>query len=247
MNAASGNRPAAGLGCLYGVGVGPGDPRLLTLRAVEVIRQTPVLCVPRAAASGESLALTIAAEHLTPAHEILRLPFPTDDPARAAASWREAAGIVAQRLRAGQDVAFLTEGDPMLFSTFAYVMAGVAAECPEAAIEVIPGISSVMAAAARAQTPLAAHDQRLAILPAAYGLDDLAEAARRFDTLVLMKVNRPVIEAVRQLLAANPAVTATYIRRATTPREHIAHSLDNLEADYFSLLILRTRPEPPAG
>ena len=242
------NRPSAKLGCLYGVGVGPGDPRLLTLRAVEVIRQTPVLCVPRAAASGESLALTIAAAHLTPSHEILRLPFPTDDPAGAAASWQEGAGMVAQRLRGGPDVAFLTEGDPMLFSTFAYVMAGVAAECPEAAIEVIPGISSVMAAAARARIPLAAHDQRLAILPAAYGVDDLAEAARQFETLALLKVNRPVIDAVRQLLAAHPEITATYIRRATTDREEIAHNLDDdLEADYFSLLLLKTRPDSPEG
>ena len=155
------------IGCLYGIGVGPGDPELLTLKALKAIQRVPVICVPQAANRRDSYALSIVKDYVKPEQEILRAPFPTDDAEGAAQAWREASEMVAERLRKGQDVAFLTEGDPMLYSTFSYILTGVQELCPEAPIVIIPGVSSVMAAAASSGVPLATHGQRLAILPAA--------------------------------------------------------------------------------
>ena len=235
-----------GLGCLYGIGVGPGDPELLTLKALKALQKAPVICVPQAANRRDSYALSIVNGYVKPEQEILRLPFPTDDAEGAAQVWREASVMVVERLKKGQDVAFLTEGDPMLFSTFSYVLFGVQDLCPDAPIEIIPGVSSVMAAAASSQVPLATHGQRLAILPAAYGLDDLAEATSNFDTVVLMKVSPNIAETLADLEELGLTGQSTYVRRVTTDREKVIKDVTKItdeDLDYFSLLIVKGRSE----
>ena len=230
------------MGCLYGIGVGPGDPELLTLKALKALQKAPVICVPQAANRRESYALSIVKGYVNPDQEILRTPFPTDDADGAAKVWMEASELVLQRLRKGQDVAFLTEGDPMLFSTFSYVLAGVRELCPEAPVKIIPGVSSVMAAAASSEVPLATHGQRLAILPAAYGLDDLSEATSNFDTVVLMKVSPNIGTTLAHLEELGLTDQSTYVRRVTTDREKVIKNLDEItdeDLDYFSLLIVK--------
>ncbi|MDA1128768.1 MAG: precorrin-2 C(20)-methyltransferase [Chloroflexi bacterium] len=230
------------LGCLYGIGVGPGDPELITIKALKALQRAPVICVPQAANRRESYALTIVHDYVKPEQEIMRLPFPTDDAEGAAQVWREASVMVVERLRNGQDVAFLTEGDPMLFSTFSYVLAGVQDLCPEATVQVIPGISSVMAAAASSQVPLTTHGQRLAILPAAYGLDDLAEATSNFDTVVLMKVSPNIAETLANLEELGLTKQSTYVRRVSTDWEKVIKDVTKItdeDLDYFSLLIVK--------
>ncbi len=232
------------MGCLYGIGVGPGDPELLTLKALKALKKVPVLCVPQAANQRDSYALNIVKGYVRPEQEILRLPFPTDDAEGAAQVWREASVIVVDRLKQGQDVAFLTEGDPMLFSTFSYVLAGVRELCPEAPVEIIPGVSSVMAAAASSEVPLATHGQRLAILPAAYGLDDLSEATANFDTVVLMKVSPNIVKTLTSLEELGLTGQSTYVRRVTTDREKVIKDLTEMtddDLDYFSLMIVKGR------
>ena len=234
------NPPA--LGCLYGIGVGPGDPELLTLKALKAIRSVPVICVPQAANQRESYALNIVKAYVKPEQEVLRAPFPTDDAEGAAQVWREASALVVERLERGQDVAFLTEGDPMLFSTFSYVLAGVKESCPEAPVVIIPGVSSVMAAAASSGVPLATHGQRLAILPAAYGLEDLAEVTANFDTVVLMKVSPNIVSTLAELEELGLTGQSTYVRRVSTAREKVIRDLREIteeDFDYFSLLIVK--------
>ncbi len=233
-------------GCLYGVGVGPGDPELLTLKALKAIQSVPVICVPQASNMRDSYALTIVKDYVTPDQEILRAPFPTDDADGAAKTWVEASKLVAERLGKGQDVAFLTEGDPMLFSTFSYVLTGVKEICPEAPVVIIPGISSVMAAAASSGTPLVTHGQKLAILPAAYGLDDLSEATSNFDTVVLMKVSPIIVKTLAELEGLGLTGQSTYVRRVTTDREKVIRDVTEIkdeDMDYFSLLIVRGNQE----
>ena len=230
-------------GRLYGVGVGPGDPELVTLKAQRVLQSVPLVCVPQADASADSFALSIARSFIdTHRQEILRFPFPTDDADAAADVWETAAATLAARLQQGQDAAFITEGDPMLFSTFSYVLESIKTNYPEIAVEIIPGVSSVMAAAARARLPLVTHGQRLAILPAVYGIDDLREAIANYDTIVLMKVNRVLLDALANLESLGLAGKGIYVRRATTAREQVVQDLRQLTAedlDYFSLLIIK--------
>ena len=239
----SSNLGSANYGCLYGVGVGPGDPELVTLKAQRVLQRVPLVCVPQSDSSVDSFALSIAREFIdTERQEILRFAFPTDDAEGAAEVWERAAATLAGRLQGGQDAAFITEGDPMLFSTFSYVLESIKANYPEIAVEIIPGVSSVMAAAARASVPLVTHGQRLAILPAVYGIDDLREAIANYDTIVLMKVNRVLLDALANLESLGLAGKGIYVRRATTAREQVVQDLRQLTAedlDYFSLLIIK--------
>ena len=235
--------PNADYGCLYGVGVGPGDPELVTIKARRVLQSVPIICVPQSDTSQDSFALSIVREFIdTARQEILRFGFPTDDAEAAAEVWETAAETLAGRLKQGQDVAFITEGDPMLFSTFSYVLESIRANYPEIALEIIPGVSSVMAAAARASVPLVTHGQRLAILPAVYGIDDLREAIANYDTIVLMKVNRVLLDALANLESLGLAGKGIYVRRATTDRERVVQDLQQLteeDLDYFSLLIIK--------
>lgn len=238
------NQPtASSSGRLYGVGVGPGDPELLTLKARRVLQQVPIVCVPQAETSTDSYALSIVREFLDlEKQEVLRIPFPTDDEEAAGDVWRKAAETLAERLNAGQDVAFITEGDPMLYSTFSYVLESIRDNHPEIPVEIVPGVSSVMAAAASAVAPLVTHGQRLAILPAVYGIDDLRQAIASYDTIVLMKVNRTLLDALVNLEKLGLAGKAIYVRRASTAREQVVRDLQQLSEenlDYFSLLIIR--------
>ena len=233
------------LGCFYGVGVGPGDPELLTLKASRLLQRVPVVSVARPEPGQDHYALSVVRELLDDTRqEILQLPLPSDAATAdgAAQVWRAAVDAIGERLQMGQDVAFITEGDPMLYSAFSQLLEYVQSGYPEAPVEVIPGVSSVMAAAASAGVPLVTHGQRLAILPAVYGIDDLREAITNYDTIVLMEVNRALLDALANLEKLGLAGKAFYVRRATTQREEVVQDIHQLSAedlDYFSLLIIK--------
>ena len=233
------------LGCLYGVGVGPGDPELLTLKAVRVLEASPIVFTPQAASSKDSLALTVARNYIDESKQrLIYAEFvmggTSDD------VWTEAAERIARYLLDGEDVAFLTQGDPLLYGSFMYVMVKVQAAYPQIPIEVVPGVTSITASASRAKTPLVSHAERLAVLPAMYGIDDLRDVLARNDTVVLMKVNRKAMRAVSQLEADGELSRCVFVRRATTPRERVEFSLRDVkpeETDYFSMLILSGKQE----
>ena len=150
--------------------------------------------------------------------------------------------MIAVMLENCTDVSFITEGDPMIYSTFSYVLESLKNNHPDLAVEIVPGVSSVMAAAASASVPLVTHGQRLAILPAVYGIDDLSEAIANYDTIVLMKVNRTLLQALANLEQLGLAGKGIYVRRASTSREEVVRDLNQLsgeDLDYFSLLIIR--------
>ena len=231
-------------GCLYGVGVGPGDPELLTLKAARVIANAPVIFTPQAAGSADSLALSAARPHIDESRQ--RLIYASFVMGGASDDvWADAAQRISRYLLQGDDVAFLTQGDPMLYGSFMYVMEKVQAAHPHLPIEVVPGVTSITAAAARAKLPLASKGERLAALPAMYGIDDLREALAAYDSVVLMKINRRVLATVSEMEANGELTRCVFVRRATTPREQIAFSLRDIDpagADYFSMLILSAKP-----
>lgn len=232
-----------GYGRLYGIGVGPGDPELLTLKAHRILQQVPLVCVPQATTSRDSFALGIARKFLNlDAQELMRIRFPTNSELGAGEAWRRAACQIAERLKGGQDAAFITEGDPMLYSTFSYVLKSIRADYPGVPVEIVPGVSSVMAAAASAEAPLATHGQSLAVLPASYGTGGLREAIASHDTVVLMKVNCAVLQSLTELEELGMTGKSVYVKRATTEREQVVYDLKQLaeeDLDYFSLLIIR--------
>tara|TARA_B100000315_G_scaffold216502_1_gene216409 strand:+ start:1318 stop:2043 length:726 start_codon:yes stop_codon:yes gene_type:complete len=230
-------------GRFYGVGVGPGDPELLTVKASKLLQRVPVVCVRQSEVGPGNYALDVVKGLLDEAkQEILRLALPAGDSQETAREWASAGEAIGERLRRGQDVAFITEGDPMLYSAFSHLLEMVRSAEPGLTVEVIPGVSSVMAAAASSGAPLVTHGQRLAVLPAVYGIDDLREAITNYDTVVLMEVNRTLIEALANLEKLGLAGRAIYVRRATTHREAVVqdiHQLSEEDFDYFSLLIIK--------
>jgi len=234
------------IGRLYAVGVGPGDPELLTLKAVRILGQVGSICVPRGTEGGESLALSIANKAASlDGKEIVEAYFPMkaglSHGAELDAQWSETISMILDRLKRGIDTAFITIGDPGLYSTFFYLYDRLLNECPGLQIEIVPGISSVSASAARAGISLASGDERIAILPANYA-SDLEGVFERFDTVVLMKVYR-VFDKVRKALSDLGLLErAVYVSRAGMADEMIRRDLDSLgsqKLDYFSLVIVR--------
>ena len=284
-------------GTLYVIGVGPGDPELLTLKAVRILRDISCLCVPKGREEGSSLALSIVKKAVNiDGKEIIEAHFPmrktkkqdtgyriqdTAPPTQPSPSpcavnstttrgergegkggskglgsgfrtldsdlceldtkWNETVQTVLSRLNRGIDMAFITIGDPTIYSTFFYLYDKLLELNPELSIEIIPGVSSINTAAARAGLSLGLADEKIAILPATY-MDDLKETLKKFDTVVLMKVHG-VFNSVRNILNdMNLADNAVYISRAGMDDEKIFRDIKNIKLEdlnYFSLLIIK--------
>ncbi len=187
------------LGKLYGVGVGPGDPNLLTLKALKVIQEVPYLFVASSSKNHYSLALRVISPHLPPKKEVKRLAFPmTYDQGKLKAAWRKNAHLVLQSLQKG-DVAFLTLGDPCLYSTFGYLVRELQAQDPSLEFEIVPGITAAQAAAARLKLSLAEKDETILILPGIKGKKAVSQWAKEVDTLILYKVYRQAQEILEAL------------------------------------------------
>ena len=228
----------------YGIGVGPGDPDLLTVKAQRTLQNVAVICYTQLDDGKQSFALSVVKGILDAASPLfLAITIPSDDNTPVdPKTWADAAKAIARHLDQGGDVAFITEGDPMLYSEFFQVLENVKVEIPDLETEVIPGVSSVMAAAASSGMPLVTHGQRLTILPKVYGIDDLREAITNSDTTVLMEVNRDLLQALANLEKLGLTGKATYVRQASTARENVVEDISKIsdeDLDYFSLLIIR--------
>lgn len=175
-------------GTLYGVGVGPGDPELLTLKALRVLREVDHIFAARSSKNTYSTAMSILRPHLGEEVEIESLPFPmTKDATELQQAWRENVGRILEVLEHGRSAAFLTLGDPMTYSTFGYVMQTLHDLSPDARVEVVPGVTSYQASAARARTVLVEREQTLAVVSGAEGGEKIAAVASAVDTLVVLK------------------------------------------------------------
>lgn len=229
---------------IYAVGVGPGDPELLTRKAERVLRQADVICAPTGAAEAGSYALSIVEPFLDrERQEVLVQLFPMKkDQEGLEPFWEEAADQVAQRVREGKEVAFITIGDPFLYSTYLYLHRIFLAKYPEIEIEVVPGISSILAASAVSGVPLGLGGERIAVLPATYEDDELRRTLEEFDTVILMKVSR-VFDRVHALLKElGRDRKGVFVRRVGSAEQEVHHDLASLvgqKLDYLSMLIVK--------
>jgi precorrin-2/cobalt-factor-2 C20-methyltransferase len=229
---------------LYAVGVGPGDPELLTLKAVRILRAVDVVVAPTGQVEAASYALGIVVEHLDYSRQlVLERVFPmTRDERELQPHWEAIANEVVDHVRAGRTVAFVTIGDPLLYSTFLYLLRILRERYPEIAIEIVPGITSAGAAAAAAGLPLGMAAERLAILPATYEAGLLCQTLREFDCVVLMKVSRVFDQVYALLVELGLEQHGVFIRRVGSSDEDVVTDLASLvgkKLDYLSLLIVR--------
>ena len=174
-------------GHLYAVGVGPGAPDLITLRAVRLIQTADVVIAPRSSGAEQSTALAIVRPHLS-GQEVIEHTYPMQrDAAKTRACWEDLACLVRSRLEKGQSVVHVTLGDPMLYSTVAYLLEAMQGKLPATRIHLVPGISAMQATATRFLAPLAIQDDRVMLMPAT-DLDEVERALAHCETLVLYKV-----------------------------------------------------------
>lgn len=229
-------------GTLYGISAGPGDPELLTLKAVRLLQQSPIVAYPSGIRGKPGFAEQIIAPWLK--RDQLRLPlsFPyVQDQATLEDAWKQAAETVWNYLSQGQNVVFASEGDASFYSTFTYLAQTLLMLHPTAIVEVVPGVCSPLAASAALGLPLTVRHQQLVVLPALYHPQELEKALQWADVVVLMKVSS-VYQQVWSILQAHDLLKRSYvIEWATLPQQIIHQNLDqqpHLSLHYFSLMIV---------
>jgi len=228
-------------GKLYGLGVGPGDPELMTLKAVRLIRECDVIAIP-ASGKDSNVAFEIARGAVPEIEkkEVIEVSMPMiRDEVRLKESHDRAAAAVAAKLDAGKNVAFLTLGDPAIYSTYLYIHTRVAALGYET--EIVPGIPSFCAVAARLNEGLTEAAEALHIIPASY--DGIEEALSLKGTKVLMKSGKSIgkVKAILEGMETRPAVKM--VERCGMQGERVFERLEDLdeEAGYFSILVVKDR------
>ena len=233
-------------GILYGIGAGPGDPELITVKGLRLLREAGVIFVP-ATRPGESYARQIVVEYLEPdRQQVVELVCPAyRERQQIERRWAELAELVAQRLAGDANGVFVSEGDPSLYSTFQYLAAALRRDHPSIRVETVPGVSSVSAAAAFAGLPLALWDERLSILPAVHDRDALLDLLRQTDNAALLKVSGALDAALDAVQSLGGRVQVALVRRAGRPEQSILRDLAAMRAaqpDYFTTLLIRKEP-----
>src|SRR3954471_12625713 len=238
-------------GRLFGVGVGPGDPELVTVKARRLIESADVVAYP-VAKKGRGVARGVAAPYLREGQVELALTYPvtteeTDHPGGYSGALREfydaSAAEIAVHLDAGRDVAVLCEGDPFFYGSYMYLHERLA---PRYETEVVPGVTAFSAAAASAGTPLAKRDDVLTVLPGTLPPDALAARLRDTDAAVVMKLGR-TFDGVRDAAErAGVAGRGVYVERASSAEER-SEALRDVSGSvpYMSLVLVPTTAGEP--
>lgn len=235
-------------GTLYVIGVGPGDPEQLTLKAVRILRTVKCVCVPKGREEGSSMALNIVRKVVDMGDkEIIEAHFPmrkTKTSAHAReldTKWNETVETVLGILSRGTDMAFITIGDPTIYSTFFYLYDRLLELDPLLPVEIVPGISSITASAARAKISLGLADEKIAVLPATY-VHNIGMVLEYFDTVVLMKVHKVFDKILAELDAAGLTGSSFFVSRAGMDDEEVIRDIGTLrgkELNYFSVVIVK--------
>ena len=236
-------------GSLTGIGVGPGDADLLTVKAVKAIEGADVIMCPASAEDRPSIALSVVS-HLVdePRQEITKLIFPmTKDRDVLEETWRRNANIMAQKVATGKNIVYLTVGDPYLYSTWIYMHRHLSSEHPEMEISVIPGIVSMFTFASKVGVSIAEGAEKVAIIPSCYDLAGVREIARYAESMIFLKDGRyfdQVIDVLRESGFGDDSLFAIG-QSLGTDQEVIQKmtlgevSEESLGSKYFSILVVK--------
>ena len=230
---------------LFCVGCGPGDPDLVTLRAIELIKNTDIIFTPTAREGKPSIALSVVQKYITKSTEIVTLTFPMlKDFELLRDHWKKNTEKIVKR------VAYLTIGDPALYSTWIYIQRELEKTYPEIEIDIVPGITSFSAFAAKAKLSLAEGDQTVGIIPACYDLSKVKHAAESCDTLIFLKDGRyfdSVIEMLSDAGFKEDSIIAIAQDLSSDGEVMLLKKLEDLRKSkgttqkYFSVMVARKR------
>jgi precorrin-2/cobalt-factor-2 C20-methyltransferase len=233
-------------GTFYGIGIGPGDPELITVKAASILEHCRHVFVPKSEFGKDSTALDIARRYISPAARIHPLAFPmTADQNVLTQCWSEAANQVAAILKQGADACFLTLGDCLLYSTYIYLLRELQADFADLHAVTIPGVNSFSAAAALTNFPLGEGKEPVHIVPAADDLESVRRALTAGGTVILMKVGARLAEILKILEDAGLLSQAVFVARAGQAGQRIVTDLRKLKVDsgqsgYLSTILVHT-------
>lgn len=225
-------------GTLYGLGVGPGDPELVTLKVLRILRGLPVVAYP-APERGASFARSVVASRLSPAQTEIAIRVPmTRAVAAAQAVYDRAAAEIAAHLEAGRDVGVLCQGDPFFYGSFIQIFERLT---PRFRAHVVPGVSSLAACAAVAGLPLVTRDEVLTALPATLAEAALEKRLKQVEAAAILKLGRHLSKVRRVLKRLRLSERAIYIEHASLASQKILplESADPASAPYFSMILVR--------
>jgi precorrin-2/cobalt-factor-2 C20-methyltransferase len=235
-------------GTLYGIGVGPGDPEWITVKAAGILGECHYVFAPKPPDAGESLALQIARRYLHEHAEIRELAFPMSaDEALVSESWRQAAAQVCNVLDQGHDCCFLTLGDPLLYSTYIYLLRELRWLRADLKAVTVPGVTAFSAAAALAGVPVGCGKQLVTIVPVPDDLEQLSAILDRGGTVILMKIGNR-LESVLKLLSSK-RLPAVFVSHAGLPQQRVETGIGWMydwqkDAGYLSLIIVQASERP---
>jgi precorrin-2/cobalt-factor-2 C20-methyltransferase len=225
-------------GRLFGLGVGPGDPELLTLKALRLLRAVPVIAYP-APEHGNSFARSIVAAWIERHQREIAIRFPMRPGPPPVEIYDGAAAKLAAELEDGRDVALLCQGDPLFYGSFINVLTRLAGRYQ---IEIVPGVSSLTACAAAAATPLVSRDDTLAVIPATLDEDQIAARLAASESVAIVKLGRHIAKVRRVLDRLGLLDGAVCIEHATLPTQRVAPfaCINPDLAPYFSTVLIAT-------
>jgi precorrin-2/cobalt-factor-2 C20-methyltransferase len=236
-------------GTLYGIGVGPGDPELLPLKAVRVLGQVAYVFTAASTKNDYSLAVEIVRPHIPPGTPVELLAFPMSrERAVLENAWRRNAGRIADVLEQGRSAAFLTLGDPLTYSTYGYVLRHLQADWPHLTVRTVPGITSYQAAAAATNRPLVEGEEALLVVSGIHGGQRLLELNRPPENVVFMKAYRNMESITAALEATGLAPGSLAVTDCSREAERIHTDLAALgqqAPNYWTLIIAKRNRHAP--
>ena len=224
----------------YGIGTGPGDSSLVTVKAVNTFKILDILYTPEPKKGTESLALSIVKEYIPDTVEIKQRHFPmSSDSVEKMAAWDKAAEEIEADVKSGKNVGFVTLGDPMIYSTYVYVMERL---IDEIEVETIPGISSFSNIASNQNFPLVMDTDPLIVIPCTMEEEKIDEALQKYDCMVLMKVYKNFKQIIEKLEKYNLIDNAILVSNSSQDREVVYKDLRDVhlqeKISYFSTILV---------